>query len=60
MKEILILKCSDPQLWYSKLVGKKVPFLREYSDCFMSREPTGFANIVRKEDGKVCDSEEII
>jgi hypothetical protein len=41
-------------------VGQYVPFLREYDDCYMSREPAGFANIVRKEDGQVVVREEDI
>lgn len=53
MIELKILKCSDKNYWYSNLVGQTVPLLREYEDCYMSREPEGFANIVRKEDAEV-------
>lgn len=53
MQELKILKCSDSHMWYSNLVGQTVPLLREYEDCYMSREPEGFANIVRKEDAEV-------
>ncbi len=48
-----IIKCSDPLFWYCKLVGQILPLVREYDDCYMSREPDGFANIVRKEDAEV-------
>jgi hypothetical protein len=56
---LLITKCSDSLLWYSGLVGQYVPLLREYDDCYMSREPAGFANIVRKEDAKLVEDEDI-
>ena len=38
-------------MWYRDLFGATVPFLRQYDDCFMSREPAGYANIV-----KLCDA----
>jgi hypothetical protein len=60
MKKILITRCSDRHLWYNDLVGEYVPLLREYDDCYMSREPAGFANIVRKEDGQLVVEEEDI
>ena len=56
MKQIKIIKCSDRLLWYNKLVGHTVPFLREYDDCYMSREPAGYANIVRKEDALIIEN----
>jgi hypothetical protein len=56
---LLITKCSDSLLWYRDLVGEYVPLLREYDDCYMSREPAGYANIVRKEDAKLVEDEDI-
>ena len=50
-----IIKCSDSLLWYKDLVGQSVPFIREYDDCYMSREPDGFANIVKKDDAEVIN-----
>lgn len=55
MLKLKILKSSDPQYWYTPLIGQIVPFLREYDDCYMSREPAGFANIVRKEDAEIIE-----
>jgi hypothetical protein len=55
MKLLKIKKCSDPHLWYSGMIGESVPFLREFEDCYMSREPAGFSNVVRKEDAEVID-----
>jgi len=55
MEKLKIIKCSDTLYWYKDLVGQLVPLLREYEDCYMSREPDGFANIVRKEDAEVVN-----
>lgn len=55
-KMIKITGCSDSLLWYKNKVGDYVKFLREYDDCYMSREPSGFANIVKKCDGIVVDT----
>lgn len=55
MTRILIEKCSDPQLWYADLVGQEVPYLREIDEGYLSREPAGYTNIVRREDGRVID-----
>lgn len=57
MKKLLITKCSDPQLWYAGLVGKTVELLREDSEGYWSREPSGYTNIVRREDAQVIDDE---
>jgi predicted short-subunit dehydrogenase-like oxidoreductase (DUF2520 family) len=57
MKQLLINKCSDPQLWYAGLVGKQVPLLREIPEGYLSREPAGFTNIVKREDAQVIDDE---
>ncbi len=48
-----IIKCSDPHLWYADRVGEELPLIREYSDCFMSREPEGYMNVIRKSDAEV-------
>lgn len=55
MKKLLITGCKDRLLWYSGLVGKEVPFLREESDAYMSREPAGYVNFVRKADAQVVE-----
>lgn len=57
MKAIKIKRCSDPMFWYRDLVGALVPFLREDTDFFISREPAGYSNIVRKTDCVVMDVE---
>lgn len=57
MKRLLITGCNDRNMWYSGLVGKEVPFLREEPDAFMSREPAGFVNFVRKADGQLVEDD---
>lgn len=57
MKKLRIENCSDPQLWYADLVGQKVELLCEDSEGYWSREPSGYTNIVRREDAQVIDDE---
>jgi hypothetical protein len=53
-KALLIKQCPDPLMWYAGLVGQAVPYLDDYGDgTFKSREPAGFANIVKHEDAEV-------
>lgn len=40
-------------MWYRNLVGKYVPVAWEESDLFMSREPAGYRNIVKKQDAEI-------
>lgn len=53
MRELKITGCKDSSMWYAGLVGQRVPLLREHSDVYLSREPAGYTNIVRKADAKV-------
>lgn len=52
MRELKITGCKDSSMWYAGLVGQRVPLLREESDVYLSREPAGYTNIVRKADAK--------
>jgi hypothetical protein len=58
MKALLITQCSDSLMWYRNLVGSTVPFLRQYDDCYMSREPAGYTNIIKLCDAKIVELEE--
>lgn len=60
MKYLRIIRCSDSLMWYSGMEGRVVPLVREYPDCYMSREPDGFANIVRKEDAEVIEESDVV
>jgi hypothetical protein len=55
MKKLLITGCNDRNMWYSGLVGKQVPFLKEESDAYRSLEPAGFVNFVRKADAQIVE-----
>lgn len=57
MKAIRIIKCSDSMLWYAKLIGKTVEFIREIDEGYLSREPSGYINIVRKKDAELINEE---
>lgn len=58
MKVLVIKKCSDPLLWYAGLIGQQVPLLRVETEGYLSREPTGYTNIVRKEDAEIINGDE--
>lgn len=57
MKAIKIIKCSDSLLWYAKLIGRTVEFIKEVDEGYLSREPAGYTNIVRREDAEVVTNE---
>lgn len=56
-RKLKIIKCSDSLMWYRNMVGQTVPLLREHPDCYMSREPDGYANIVKREDAIIVEEE---
>lgn len=53
--QLLITQCKDPQLWYAKLVGQKVPLIRKYRDGYLALEPDGYTNMVAFCDAEVID-----
>jgi len=55
MRALKIIKCSDPLMWYQSKVGETVQLVREYADCYMSREPAGYLNVVRLQDAEVIE-----
>ena len=54
-KQLRIIKCSDPQLWYANLIGKCVPLLGVDDDGYWSQEPSGYKNIIWQSDAEVID-----
>ena len=44
-------------MWYADLVGKEVPLLREIAEGYLSREPSGHTNIVKREDAEIIEEE---
>lgn len=61
MKALLITHCSDSHMWYADHLGKIVPLINTYADEYLSREPAGYTNIVRKQDATIVDvSQELI
>lgn len=55
MKRLYIKKCSDQSMWYADLVETIVEYIREDDTYYYSRAPSGFSNIVKKDDGVVID-----
>lgn len=55
MKVLKIIKCNDPMLWYSEFVGKFVPYIGMWPECFKSREKAGYVNIVNFEDADLIE-----
>ena len=53
--KILIKKCSDSLFWYADKVGETVPFVSDMGDQYLSREPTGYLNIVKYEDSELIE-----
>lgn len=56
MKQLFIIQCPDSLMWYADKVGQLVPFHRDGGDCWWSREPAGYVNIVRREDAQLVES----
>jgi hypothetical protein len=48
--QLKITKCSDSKMWYASMVGKTVSYLREIDEGFLSWEPSGYVNIILKDD----------
>lgn len=55
MKALKITHCNDRLMWYADHVGKTVPLVREEADGYVSREPAGYTNIVKKKDAAIVD-----
>ena len=53
-----ITGCTDGHVWYASLVGQTVPYLGQWPECYKSREPAGFTNIVHFEDAEVVEVED--
>ena len=46
-------RCNDASMWYSRLIGYHVPLVRIDDECYWSREPAGYLNVVSKSDATV-------
>ncbi len=53
--ELLITQCSDPSMWYSKLVGERVPFCGRWVEGYKSRQREGYINLVHFHDATIVD-----
>lgn len=57
MKALKILACSDPMLWYADHLNEVFPLLRIEHNEYITREPAGYINIVKKTDAIIIDLE---
>jgi hypothetical protein len=48
-----IVKCSDPLMWYADKVGQRAIILGENKNYYLSREDSGYVNIIKKCDAKI-------
>lgn len=59
MKQLKIVNCRDPLMWYRNQIGSIVPYLGESDDIrgpiYWSREPAGYKNIVFKTDAELIE-----
>ena len=47
---IKVIRCRDSMMWYSNHIGKTFPYLGQENDYYISREPGGLVNIIKKSD----------
>jgi hypothetical protein len=55
MLAIKINSVRDGMYWYRGYEGKLVPYHRTAKECYLSREPAGYVNIVEFEDGEIIE-----
>jgi hypothetical protein len=53
MRKLRITGCSDSSMWYAGMVGQVVELLGADRREYLSREPAGYVNIVKKSDAEV-------
>ena len=51
-RQLIIVACTDPLMWYRDLVGTAVPLLRDMPRelCWLSRDADGLTNVVKHSD----------
>ena len=56
MTVLKIIKCSNLMYWYRDHIGGIFPYLREDMDCYITREPEGYTNIIKKTDAEKIET----
>lgn len=54
-KMLMITGCSNSSFWYAGKAGAVVDYLGFDKDEFITREPSGYVNIVKAQDGQLVD-----
>lgn len=62
IKALKIIGCTDRMMWYRDHIGMCVPLLKVGHTEYLSKEPEGYVNIVKKTDAIVVDvpSEDVL
>jgi hypothetical protein len=55
MKMLLITGCSNSSYWYADKIGEVVKFLGHDRDEFITREPSGYVNIIKTPDAELVE-----
>lgn len=55
MKMLLITGCSNSSYWYADKIGEVVKFLGHDRDEFITREPSGYVNIIKAPDAELVE-----
>lgn len=55
MKMLLITGCSNSSYWYADKIGEVVKFLGIDRDEFITREPSGYVNIIKAPDAELVE-----
>lgn len=50
---VRITQCNDPQMWYSGMIGAEFTVTAEEADLYWTREPSGYVNLILKNDAEV-------
>ena len=48
---------ASPGLWYADYVGQEFAVIEEDADCWITREPDGFKNVIWRQHGRKCRAE---
>lgn len=53
MMALRIVACADRSWWYRDLVGKVVPLVQHIPEGYLSREPAGYSNVVKRQEAEI-------
>jgi hypothetical protein len=60
MRMLRITGCSNSSYWYAGKIGSVVPYIGEDAGEYITREPSGYVNIVKCADAELVDVTAIV